>query len=272
MSVLLKLRNIASVLEQKFNGKRGTSRPKLILNDLMLSCTEKIKASDERSLEELEWDNLLILDACRHDIYEEIVGRDVEYNYSQASMTRYFIRDNFSEGEWNDVVYVTMNPHFSEEIFESLTGRQPKDVFFEVFESWKDVEEESKYNPEVLLRDAITAQKLFPDKKLVVHFMQPHVPFENHPKTPDKYNYKNKDYDVWEGVMRGEVDAEGTIEAYKKNLEFVMPFVEDLVEDLEGRTIISSDHGNLIGEGNFYGHPRGYSSVGLRKVPWDVRE
>ena len=122
------------------------------------------------------------------------------------------------------------------------------------------------------MRDARTAQKLFPDKNLIVHFMQPHVPFENHPETSEKYNYKDESIDVWQAAMRGEIDAEGAIEAYKKNLEFVIPFVEELVEDLEGTSVITSDHGNLIGEGNFYGHPRGYSSVGLRKVPWDVRK
>lgn len=226
----------------------------------------------KRDLRELEWDNLLILDACRHDIYEDVLENEVDFNYAKNSMTRYYIRDNFSDGDWSDVVYVTLNPHFSEEIFEELTGRRPEDVFFEVFESWKNIEGDKKFDPEVLLRDARTAQKLFPDKKLIVHFMQPHIPFENHPETPQKYNYKDEEYDVWEGVMRGEVDAEGSIEAYKKNLEFVMPFVEELVEDLDGKSVITSDHGNLIGEGNFYGHPRGYSSVGLRKVPWDVRE
>ena len=118
--LFLELRNVVNRLEQRFGDVKGFSRPKLVLNDLMISRTEKIEDSDERELQELEWDNLLILDACRYDIYEEVLGREVDHNFSKASMTRYFIRDNFSEGDWSDVVYVTLNPHFSERFLNNL--------------------------------------------------------------------------------------------------------------------------------------------------------
>lgn len=49
MDLISNLRNLASKLEQRFDGARGTSRPKLFLNDLMISRTEKIEASEERS-------------------------------------------------------------------------------------------------------------------------------------------------------------------------------------------------------------------------------
>lgn len=44
--------------------------------------------------------------------------------------------------------------------------------------------------PEPLIRDAKNARKLFPDKKIIVHFMQPHVPFltsdiEQSPNNPE---------------------------------------------------------------------------------------
>ncbi|OYR54034.1 hypothetical protein DJ73_06075, partial [Halorubrum sp. Ea1] len=54
--------------------------------------------------------------------------------------------------------------------------------------------------------------------------------------------------------------------------------VEELVGGTEGRTVVTSDHGNLIGEriapldGKRYGHPLQTDVDGLRRVPWLVVE
>lgn len=267
--VLPKLKKYADKLSVRYGGVRGMTKPNLLVRDFMISQTENIDDDQERNLQDLEWDNLVILDACRHDIYEEVNG-PTNYNFSKGSMTRNYIRENFSEGDWSDVVYISSNPRFGNGIFNEVTGRDLEDCFFEVFNSWKNSED--PFSPENVVRDAKTAQKLFPEKKIIIHFMQPHIPFDNHSESSEKYVFTGENYDVWRAVMREEVDAQGAIRQYLKNLEFVMPYVENLVEELEGLSVITSDHGNLIGEGNYYGHPRGYSSVGLRKVPWDVRE
>lgn len=61
-----------------------------------------------------DWDTLVILDACRYDMFEEIneTEGELEHRYSRGSCTPDFIRENFPEGEFHDTVYVTANPMY----------------------------------------------------------------------------------------------------------------------------------------------------------------
>ncbi len=67
-------------------------------------------------------------------------------------------------------------------------------------------------------------------------------------------------------------------EAYKINLEYVLEEVEKLLPDLVGKTVISSDHGELLGERltplpfRKFDHPEGYHVDELLRVPWDIHE
>jgi glucan phosphoethanolaminetransferase (alkaline phosphatase superfamily) len=65
-----------------------------------------------------------------------------------------------------------------------------------------------------------------------------------------------------------EISREKILEGYKSNLARVMEFVDMLGEELNGKTIVTADHGELLGENDLYGHP-GHSNLEiLRKVPW----
>jgi hypothetical protein len=61
--------------------------------------------------------------------------------------------------------------------------------------------------------------------------------------------------------------------AYKENLRHVLKNVEDLLEIINGKTVITSDHGNLIGDRlspipvRGYGHPSGLRAPELVKDP-----
>lgn len=59
---------------------------------------------------------------------------------------------------------------------------------------------------------------------------------------------------------------------YVENLQAAQPHVEELLSAFQGRTIVTSDHGNAFGEWDVYGHPaRTYISP-LLDVPWLVQE
>jgi hypothetical protein len=74
----------------------------------------------------------------------------------------------------------------------------------------------------------------------------------------------------------GLVSRERLWEAYLDNLELVLEHVWQLSDELGGRTVITSDHGNLLGERawpvpvRLYGHPRGVRSKPLVTVPYAV--
>lgn len=260
---------------RNYNHLRGTWRIKNTFRKILIQKLPK--SAEEESIFEREWDNLLILDACRYDLYEEVRGK-VGKRTSVASRTKDYVKETFSEGDYSDVVYVTSNPHFHQEQFKELTGRDVDDVFHEVFHTYETdwAEEENTVLPEALIRDAETAKKLFPDKKLIVHFMQPHYPFVKSNLTtkgirPD-LDHEKEDFSVWQRAEMGDYNDQELWKAYKKNLEFVLEEIQDFAENLEGKTAITSDHGNLVGENGLYGHSFTQPAKGLREVPWEKIE
>ena len=58
------------------------------------------------------------------------------------------------------------------------------------------------------------------------------------------------------------------LKAYEMNLRIVLKYVKELTKELSGRTIITSDHGEMLGENNLYGHFAGSTKEILRIVPW----
>jgi hypothetical protein len=262
---------------RRFPDKKGSWRIKRELAKLA-SRNEKHVEEEELIFEkEADWKNLIILDAARHDLYEEVNG-ETGSRYTVGSQSTEFIEKTFSEGDYTDTIYITANPFFNEEKFREITGRKPEDVFHEVFHTYMDKwdDENNTVMPESLVQDAKTAEKLFPEKRKIIHFMQPHYPFVNSDLADTGINPDldrgRKDFSLWQLAEMGDYEREELWQPYRENLELVMPHAEELVEYLPGTTVITADHGNMVGESGLYGHPRGLKLKPLRKVPWDVRK
>lgn len=219
---------------------------------------------------EEDWDNLVILDACRFDLMSELNPFDHEVNevYSNASHTHEFLEKNFS-GEYPDVVYVTASPQVAQ-----FGGR-----FAHVEHVWKEhwSEENNTVMPEDVTDAAIEIAEKFPDKKLVIHYMQPHFPFIG--SEVDQGSYRGSDKgrklpSVWEKLYAGDVEKSTVKDDYRKNLEIALPEVKRLTDKLNGKTVITSDHGNLFGKKvsflpfRTYGHPVNVKDRELNSVPW----
>ncbi|GGM66079.1 hypothetical protein J2752_000221 [Halarchaeum rubridurum] len=233
-----------------------------------------------------DWDTLVVLDACRADLFEEIADRDAVDDYrrvtSRASMTAEWTEKNFAGGSFGDTIYVTGNPY---------TSRIAGDAFYEVMDVWADNfdEDARTIRPEPIVAAAERAHSEHPDKRLIVHFMQPHYPFLGHPDlTYNSWNpgqirgksgsgeNSHEVHSVWQALELGLVDRERVREAYADNLRRVLGPAFDLVASLDGRSVITADHGNLLGERawpvpiRLYGHPRGVRAPELVEVPWAV--
>jgi hypothetical protein len=192
-------------------------------------------------------------------------------------MSQGFIRENFCEGDWSDTVVVTANPFYQPELFSNLAGRSRESVFDTVFDlyqtDWND--QWNTVLPEAVAKKAVLAEKLFPEKRKIIHFMQPHYPFINSEFNDRGYNNAGEDAEqgsVWWDAMRGDAKHEDVVEAYKRNLKQAEDPLEAILNELEGKTAITADHGNLVGEKGLYGHPDGLKLKPLRKVPWDVND
>ncbi|MGM0716608.1 MAG: hypothetical protein ACQET5_05395 [Halobacteriota archaeon] len=230
-----------------------------------------------------DWDNLLILDGCRYDTFADNVRVEgvLESRVSLGSQSWEFLRENFENERAHDTVYVSANP---------FTARLDPDIFHAVadlLEKWDETLQTVR--PEVVADAACDAIDRFPDKRLIVHFMQPHYPFIG-PKgreldvrgyNPDQDDFELEAPSVWE-ILRDRRDGYEEITlpavraAYTENLHVVLPHVKRLLEELPGRSVVTADHGNLLGERLYpipvreYGHPRGLYSPPLVRVPWFV--
>lgn len=226
---------------------------------------------------EEDWDTLIILDACRYDLFEQhntLPGR-LERRQSRGSHTREFLRGNFDGRRLTDTVYVTATPQLARWRSEIDT------TFRDVVNVWQDAgwdEEHGTVLPETMTDHALTAASEYPDKRLIIHYLQPHYPFIDRPLVSDGNRFDADGEDIWRQMMFGDqrVDSSEIWDAYRENLERVLPSVEVLLDELDGKTVVTSDHGNMIGERaapvpiREWGHPPGIYTPKLVTVPWLV--
>ncbi|WP_414837104.1 hypothetical protein [Candidatus Nanohalococcus occultus] len=227
--------------------------------------------NEPSSIMSYDWDNLVILDGCRYDLFVDTIG-EAEKRTSLGSCSSEFVERTFTEGSYEDIVYISANPHLHSSKFKNLTGRDPEDVFHSVFHTYQTDwnYEEKTVLPSTVCRDVKTAEKLFPNKRKIIHFMQPHHPFvtcdlNEEGMTPDLEARGNS---AWEKAERGEIPRSEMWQGYKENLEYVWGYVKEISKNLDGQTCVTADHGNFIGENGLYHHPAECRTKPVREVPW----
>ena len=244
---------------------------------------ERFRSSSGTPVMDEKWDNLLILDACRFDMFEtqNTIAGDLQRRRSLGSESWEFLEANFEGRSFHDTVYVTANPHAPK-----LSGGTFHAVINLLDEGWDT--ELGTVRPETVAEATLRAQTEYPEKRLIAHFMQPHYPFIGeygrqlehkgisiHLPTEERTEADRK---VWTDLGYGRLDREHVLTAYRENLDIVLDHVQDLLDSLSGRSVVSSDHGNLLGEltrpipARGYGHPRGLDTDELRTVPWLIIE
>lgn len=228
---------------------------------------------------EEDWDALIVLDACRYDLFarRSTLSGTLETRRSRGSSTVEFLRGNVADRDLRDTVYVTANPQLHR-YHDELDAR-----FHEVVHVWMENgwnEEHGTVLPETTTEYAREAAERYPNKRLLVHYLQPHYPFIDADMEFDRGHVdETGDEDVfWLRLTdsRLDVDPSTIWDAYARNLDRALPHVESLLSALEGRTVVTSDHGNMIGERAFplpmriWGHPKGIHLDPLVTVPWLV--
>lgn len=225
-----------------------------------------------------DWDNLIILDACRYDDFESVNDFDGELRriVSKGSDSPMFMDRTFNGRTLHDTVYVTANPHVS---------RISDDVFFAIDErplsEWDP--DRQCVPPEAVTEYAIEAHESYPNKRIIAHYMQPHDPpigptgeairEEFDIGGPSVTNGNDERVRIMRAVSRGEVSLERARKAYRETLDIALDEAETLHRSINGKTAITADHGEHFGEhypllGRLYehfGHPR-TPELGL--VPW----
>ncbi|WP_233547711.1 MULTISPECIES: hypothetical protein [Haloferax] len=226
-----------------------------------------------------DWDNLIILDACRYDLFEQnnrLPGH-LEKRLSRGSHTREFLWGNFTNRTVDDTVYISASPQLY--VLRDKLGA----TFHDIVDVWIEAgwdQTTGTVLPETMTELAIEASEKFPEKRLIVHYMQPHYPFINAPELNARspYDRDHSKADIWGELMgqKRSVSRHTVWEAYRENLRAALPAVEELMMALLGRTVVTSDHGNMIGDRaapipiREWGHPPGIYTEELVTVPWLV--
>lgn len=220
---------------------------------------------------EEDWDNMLLLDACRYDTFAQRANfpGSLEKRTTRCSSTPDFLKEYVDGADLRDTVYVTANPQLYRK------GDDMDVSLHDVVHVWDGGwdEEFKTVRPERLAEATREAQEEYPDKRLLVHFIQPHYPFIG-PTGQEHFDLTTLHF--WNRVNAGEVDADPEIlrQAYEENLDIVLPVVEDLLSELQGLTVVTSDHGQMFGERSFpiprreFGHPMEHYTPELVTVPW----
>lgn len=218
-----------------------------------------------------DWDTLVILDACRYDMFvqEADFPGTSESRISRGSMTREWVRANFSDRELYDTVYVTANGNFShikDEINAAVHAEVPL---------WHDEHRTGAGNsitrPETIAEATLECAEQYPRKRIVSHFVQPHTPYLG--TTGSRFDPRIPLADI---PRQYDVSDELIERAYRENLALVLEEVADLLAALPGKTVVTADHGELLGDRlrpfpvRDYGHPDGIYLDELVTVPWHV--
>jgi hypothetical protein len=257
--------------------KKGLRQPRVLVQEINRLYHRRLRTDPHNTagidVFDADWDNLLILDACWYDLFERVsdLPGDLRPVRSRASSTREFLRANFDGRELLDTVYVTSSPMLYRHRDEVDTR------LHDVVNVWRDRGWNEKYRtvlPETMTEAAIDAAERYPDKQILVHYMQPHYPFIG-PTGREHFDLDSLNFD-WKAIRRGDIDVSDDVvaSAYRENLEEAMPEVESALRSLPGLSVVTADHGEMIGSPSFpipmkeYGHPPGIYTDGLVEVPW----
>lgn len=255
---------------------RGLKDPYKILRELNLIYYEYFNDGPYNSngvdFLDQDWDNMIILDACRFDYFEQRAADklpgSLEHRISKAGQTREFVESHFSNRDLHDLVYVTGNDWILK-IGDDIGA----DVYNVI-----SVKDDLDWNQRKITNRALEAAEEFPNKRLLIHLIPPHHPFKG-PTADEVFpSIKEQSSGFFSDIRKGNVNISDELlrKAYEENLDRAIPATQELLNSLQGKTIVTADHGEFLGERcrpipiKEYGHHGGLYAEKLVKVPWHV--
>lgn len=224
---------------------------------------------------------IVVLDACRHDDFERWVNEnrenlsdDVERVRSAGHGTLKWFKNTWTD--YYDAVYLSANPYINSFTHPTTGKLLAHRRFKEVVDCWKDWSEEfNTCLPETVNR---MAEEYLDEDRLIVHYMQPHYPYIVE-DLPDEF-YRdtrfgkggipgNPPMKLVRAMTEEKAGEVGLRRMYRLQVDRVLRHAFKLIDEVERRAYITSDHSELMGEDGKYFHWNWYSDdERLRVVPW----
>jgi len=243
-----------------------------------------------------EWDILVIFDSCRYDIFRDTYkeyfpnAKLTKATNKYITSTEDWLLNTFSNKDCSNIVY--MCPIYSlREWIKNWPGEHK--FFHHVIEVWRTHwnREMETVLPDDMMKLSINTIKEYDDKRIVIHFMQPHHPYMywggHKTKTDDlkpylgdkkpvkKISYKRKFADFIEGIcphlfwrFTGRLNMlpewnlgyiwykhgrDGVVKGYTEDLKYILGCAKKIHNQFPNKKmVISADHGEELGDGKIH--------------------
>lgn len=224
-----------------------------------------------------DWDIMCILDACRYDVFKEVYGKyltgKLQRVKSPASSTAQWMTCTFDDS-FKDVLYVSGHPAIN----SNGIRFKYNEWFWSVLDvwKWKWDEDLGTVPPDAVTEYVISSIERFSEHKIIAHYMQPHAPYLTTDVEGGDMDIimiqmgveLNRNVRPYEGqIIYRSQGEEALRKAYRENLEEVLKAIVPLA-NLDKKVILTSDHGELLGEAGLLFHPKEVIHPVLRNVPW----
>jgi len=259
-----------------------------------------------------DWDNLIVLDACRFDffknVYKDYLDGKLDKRISKGSSTGEWLVKTFPNKY--DYTYISANPYINSygiplnklHLAHKNKSWNAIEHFSKIIDVWKFGwnRKINTVNPEEVNRAYLSNKD---NKKTIIHYMQPHYPYLSYNGFHESRNIVKRlkfhlnyflDNNVFHSRLRPliltrilklfrprsreqlsgfkslyiEIGMEKLQYYYEDNLRIVLRYVSKLIQELNGRTIITADHGEAFGEQGMWEHPIETHIPVLIEVPW----
>ena len=210
------------------------------------------------NIHNIKWNYLIILDACRYDYLKSIWIYNKVYKVKSPSSVTY---------RWLEKVFPDKYPYYFYSANPFINSLNIGTWDYNANEHFIKVIDLSKFgwdnNYGTVLPETVYDYCQNAKLKSIIWFLQPHYPYISF---KSKISYKefisNKIVENFKSYSYNEIR-----EGYIYNLKLVIPYILKLIKVLDKPIMITSDHGELLGEYNKIGHYESLNVPELRDVP-----
>ncbi len=249
-----------------------------------MSSTTKL-VYQQSLIDKEKWDILIILDACRYDVFKESVFKffngDLLPVVSNGSITLdWFISTWCNSKHKSRVYYISANPFIRKE------DPNISKCVHKVVDTWKMFwnKEKMTVSTKSILNFSKIMLRLYSKDleagrlKLVIHLLQPHAPYIYWPHVFDELWRLGAPYNittVYSLHRKNKHVLDILRTSYIASLNYSLKYIAEFIHEVyrlypkKITIVITSDHGELFGEYGLLFHPN-IELPELRIVPWFV--
>jgi hypothetical protein len=226
---------------------------------------------------------LIVMDAGRYDTFERLHRRhlngSLKPSYSHVSSTHEWLTRNLPVLSQNTPTIFSSHPFINSKGIPvgglRVTDHLPKEKIIDLWES--------HWNQGLGTVQPQEINKVFsstdPQDRNILWYIQPHFPWISDPTLSRRLIEESDqagtrlDRHLADQIERGNLSRDRVRRTYEANLDTVLHSVSKLVDSLADsveRIVVTSDHGELLGEHGLCLHRSNLQLPELTTVPWFV--